>query len=78
MALQFFKRLFAALIHLVVERAVVAENVEVGAGARIGEPGGGFVVLGPGAKIAAGATVAAGQSVEPDAFVEAGSESNEQ
>ena len=62
----------------VVERAVVAEGVEVGAGARIGEPGGDFVVLGPDSKIAAGVTIAAGQSVEPDAVVEAGSESNEQ
>ena len=62
----------------VVERAVVAEGVEVGAGAHIGEPGGDFVVLGPDSKIAAGVTIAAGQSVEPDAVVEAGSESNEQ
>ena len=61
----------------VVERAVVAEDVVVGEGAQIGEPGGDFVVLGPGCRIAAGAKVAAGQSVEPDAVVESDSESNE-
>ena len=62
----------------VVQRAVVAEGVEVGAGARIGEPDGDFVVLGPDSRIADGVAVAAGQSVEPDAFVEADVKSNEQ
>ena len=62
----------------VIERAVVAEGVEVGANARIGEPDGDFVVLGPGSHIEAGVKVAAGVSVEPDAVVRSTSESNEQ
>lgn len=62
----------------VVERAVVAEDVVVGAGAHIGEPGGDFVVLGPGARIGAGVTVAAGLSVEPDAVIESESDLEKQ
>ena len=57
---------------------MVAEDVVVGAGAHIGEPGGDFVVLGPGARIGAGVTVAAGLSVEPDAVIESESDLEKQ
>ena len=55
----------------VIERAVIAEHVEVGEGAYVGEAGGELAVLGSRSCISPGAKVAPGQSVEPDAIMEA-------
>ena len=55
----------------VVERAVIAEDAHVGAGAKVGEPDGALCVLGSGCSVPEGGVVAPGESVEPDASVEA-------
>ena len=55
----------------VIERAVIAEHTVVDEGAHVGEAGGALAVLGSRSHICSGATVAPGESVEPDAVVEA-------
>lgn len=54
----------------VVDRAILAEDVVIGAGARVGGEGD-LCVVGPNATIMPGAVVAPGEMIEPGAVVEA-------
>ncbi|MBO4365566.1 MAG: glucose-1-phosphate adenylyltransferase [Eggerthellaceae bacterium] len=54
-----------------IQRAVIAEGAHIEAGCVVGEAGAELAVVGPGAVIKAGAVIAPGESVEPNAVVEA-------